>query len=79
MVQKILCGSRGIFSYPTQLVKKVVKTLDEFKNASVRSKESREGGNNTVQKWKAPIAEFVKVNWDATVDRNNRIRYWCNC
>jgi hypothetical protein len=38
----------------------------------VRLKERRKGGNPTKRIRKAPIQGFVKVNWDAVVDKNKK-------
>lgn len=59
---------------PKKLLSIAIETLEDFKQANKRQRTEDQQVVNTVNKasWVRPVVEFVKVNWDASLDMKNR-------
>lgn len=52
----------GNFCHPNQIVRSATRTLIDFKSAQVRLNGNRDSASVMIQKWKASIRGFAKVN-----------------
>lgn len=59
------------FGHPNQLVRTTMDSLQENKETQVRPFENSRDRPMVIQRWQAPSWGFVKVNWDATIDKHN--------
>lgn len=62
----------GYFSSPTQLVKQGIASLEEF-HVAIQDSVTVVGtsGDSELQKWQRPLEGFIKINWDAAIDKAN--------
>lgn len=62
----------GIFSPPAQLVKQGIASLEEFHVANLDSVTVvGSSAASELQKWQRPLEGFIKINWDAAIDKAN--------
>ncbi|XP_059436480.1 uncharacterized protein LOC132169465 [Corylus avellana] len=54
------------------VVKNAIDSLEAYRTANSQIKGVIERDNTKVLHWKAPKDDFVKVNWDAAVDKHKR-------
>ncbi|KAF5477203.1 hypothetical protein F2P56_003868 [Juglans regia] len=61
------------FSSPNRTIRATLKILEEFQRAQkdLISNHSAIGTSRSVEKWKRPGEEMVKVNWDTSFDSSN--------
>ena len=63
----------GALTHPNQIVREAVAALEDFQRVSRNSgQQDRASENRTVENWKPPQKNMVKINWDATSDTNKR-------
>lgn len=62
----------GTLNHPSLLVSNASESLEAFRNANSCMKTRVEVDHNTNLKCLASLEGFVKVNWDAPVDRRTR-------
>ena len=59
----------GNFLHPTQVVREVVTSLEDFKRVNLQGGAHDEVPDTSgEEKWKPPSENTLKINWDATVD-----------
>ena len=63
----------GTFTHPTELVRDAEIALADFHRANNGVRQRREEPDNTsVEKWKPPPENMVKINWDAALDKHRK-------
>jgi hypothetical protein len=60
------------FNHPSLLVSNVVESLEAYSSVNARQMIRPETIPITNLRWQCLLESFVKVNWNATVDKDNR-------
>jgi hypothetical protein len=62
----------GNFTHPNALYREMVKGIEEFQRVRMEEKPTTNEthGQNHVR-WRAPVMEWNKANWDVGIDRAN--------